>query len=252
VSTLAQRTAITLDIDWAPDFVIESVAETLLGRGVAATWFVTHSSPAIDALRAHPDVFELGIHPNFAPGSTHGSTPEMVLEHCLELVPEARSMRTHGLVQSSALLALVRQHTPIDIDLSLFLPHASHAGPIEYPLQTGSLLRIPYIWEDDAEMYSSQPSWSTSEFAKAATGLAVFNFHPVHICLNSATLEPYGRLKARAYPDVGPHDVAEVRTQGPGTATAFAELVNLLSGTGARRVGDLADTHRTTPEWPAR
>jgi len=34
--------ALTLDIDWAPDWMIEKVAEMLLKYGVKATWFATH------------------------------------------------------------------------------------------------------------------------------------------------------------------------------------------------------------------
>ena len=81
--------AITLDIDWAPDFMIERVAGALLSKGVKATWFVTHRSLAIDRLRHHPELFELGIHPNFAAGSSHGDTPEAVLGHVIDLVPDA-------------------------------------------------------------------------------------------------------------------------------------------------------------------
>src|SRR4028119_935918 len=93
------RVAITLDVDWAPDFVIDSVAETLRRARVKCTWFVTHPSPAVDRLRRHPELFELGVHPNFLPGSTQGATAADVLNYCRRLVPDARSMRTHSLVQ---------------------------------------------------------------------------------------------------------------------------------------------------------
>ena len=63
---------LTLDTDWAPDFVIDFVAKQLVAYQVRATWFVTHASPAVERLSQHSDLFELGIHPNFLPGSTHG------------------------------------------------------------------------------------------------------------------------------------------------------------------------------------
>ncbi len=69
------RAAITLDVDWAPDFMIDAAAQALVDREVKATWFVTHASPAVERLREHPDLFELGIHPNFLAGSSHGATP---------------------------------------------------------------------------------------------------------------------------------------------------------------------------------
>ena len=59
--------ALTFDIDWAPDWMIEEVASILIEHNVKTTWFVTHASPAIDKLRQMPELFELGIHPNRLP-----------------------------------------------------------------------------------------------------------------------------------------------------------------------------------------
>src|ERR1035441_3475149 len=81
--------AISMDVDWAPDFAIDFVAERLIASRVRATWFVTHRSPAIERLRQHRDLFELGIHPNFLPGSSHGDSPAAVLQHCMGLVQDA-------------------------------------------------------------------------------------------------------------------------------------------------------------------
>src|SRR4051794_10356042 len=92
---------VTLDVDWAPDFMIDAAAAALVQHGVRATWFVTHASPAIDRLGERPDLFELGIHPNFREGTTHGDDP---IAHLLEIVPGARCARTHSLLQSTPLL----------------------------------------------------------------------------------------------------------------------------------------------------
>lgn len=217
--------------------MIDHVAELLVGAGAEATWLVTHASPAIERLRARPDLFELGIHPNFAAGSTHGSTPAEVLEHCLAIVPEARCMRTHGLLQSSALLAVTRNATPIRVDLSLYLPRTRFAELLHYPVAGGeTMLRIPHVWEDDAEMLMPEPLWSTAALAAETSGPAVFCFHPVHVYLNAADGEPYERLKARGYPDVTEADARALVDDGPGTGTAFRELLEL----GSRRIADLA------------
>jgi polysaccharide deactylase WbmS-like protein len=229
--------AITLDVDWAPDHAIDAVAGQLIERDVRATWFVTHASPAIERLRERPELFELGIHPNFAPGSTHGETPEAVLDHCMALVPEARAMRTHGLVQSTALLALGREHTPIRVDASLFLPGAAGLAPIEYPLAPGPIVRVPYLWEDDAEMLRPDPAWDAWGVATGAQGLAVFDFHPIHVILNSADTRAYEALKQRGLDRAGPADLQA--GDGLGAGTAFAGLVDGLAG-GGRRISELA------------
>lgn len=234
------RVAITLDVDWAPDFMIDAAAEALLAREVRATWFVTHASPALERLRERPDLFELGIHPNFLPGSSHGATAAEVVAHCAALVPEARAVRTHCLLQSTPLHDELLRGSAIEVDLSLFLPHARHVAPVVQWSPGGRLLRVPYVWQDNMEMYAPQPRWDVGAVLDAP-GLRVFDFHPAHVWLNSADFEPYERLKA-----MGPlgerseTDAARFRNSGTGAMTAFLDLADRLAADGgAGRVRDL-------------
>ncbi len=232
--------AITLDLDWAPDFVIDFVAGKLLERQVPATWMVTHGSPAVDRLRRHPQLFELGIHPNFLPGSTHGDQPAAVLRHCLHLVPAATSLRTHSLVQSTPLLAQVLAQTAITADVSLFLPHTPHLQPVNYRWGGKTLVRIPFFWEDDFEMEGAQPGWQLEPGWPLSPGLKVFNFHPIHIYLNSPDLRAYQRIKKHPLQDLTAAEAADQIEPGRGTRSFFLELVDYLAEKNpARRVCDL-------------
>ena len=65
-ATYHGQTFLTIDIDWAPDFVILDTVELLLKYNVVATILVTHDSPLLQDLRSHKN-FEFGIHPNFNP-----------------------------------------------------------------------------------------------------------------------------------------------------------------------------------------
>jgi hypothetical protein len=224
--------AITLDIDWAPDFVIDFVAEKLLAQKVRATWFVTHQSPAVGRLRRYPELFELGIHPNFLPGSTHGDQPEVILRHCLELVPEATSIRTHSLVQSTPLLSLIASQTPIKTDVSLYLPHTPNLRPVEFSWKGKTLLRIPFFWEDDLEMERDQPLWRLTPILGLGPGLKIFNFHPIHIYLNSADDLAYQRLKEAKSFEITPPGVAPYIHKSEGTQTLFMELIKYLADSG--------------------
>ncbi len=144
-------------------------------------------------------------------------------------------MRTHGLVQSSALLSLVRATTPIATDVSLFLPHARGLAPVEYPLETGTLIRIPYLWEDDAEMWRLRPDWRTEALARSAGGIAVFCFHPIHVFLNSPDMRAYRSLGGATE-----DEAASLRHTGEGAGTAFAELLGALRGARGARISELA------------
>ena len=223
---------LTIDIDWAPDFAIDFVAERLMAGGCRATWFVTHESPAVRRLANFPELFDLGIHPNFLPGSSHGNTQDEVLDHCMSLVPNALSMRTHCLVQSTPLLANVMARTPISVDVSLFLPDVPALQPFEYQWSGRTLLRVPYIWEDDFEMERSRPNWNANRLLRSGGGPKVFDFHPIHVYLNSPNAEQYREVKRR-YPDltkVTESQLASHVHSGAGTRTLFADLLERVAG----------------------
>jgi hypothetical protein len=236
VTSNNQEISITLDVDWAPDVMIDFVAGKLYANNVCATWFVTHISPAIARLRQYPDLFELGIHPNFQPGSTHGDDPEAVLRHCMELVPEATSIRTHGLVQSTQLLEKIMHLTPIKRDVSLFLPHTPHLRPVEYRWRGKTLIRIPFFWEDDFEMEQESPCWRLAPLLALGNGLKVFNFHPCHIYLNSADLRAYQGLKQCLLSHLTSAEAAPFIQEGAGTQGLFTEIVEYLKITGSSQV----------------
>jgi len=231
--------AITLDTDWAPDFVIDEIAARLARREVRATWFVTHPSPAIERLRRRPDLFELGIHPNFLSGSTQGASSLDVLRNCLETVPGATSMRTHALVQSTPLLDMVMKQSSIATDVSLFLPHMEGVRPIEYWWQGRMLLRVPYVWEDDFEMECPRPAWSVAAMLETP-GVKIFDFHPIHVYLNSGDLNAYNTLKQRAPRLQGarPDQAADLIATGSGAGSAFDELLHALAAAGSRCISD--------------
>jgi len=233
--------ALTLDVDWAPDFMIDAAADALIARDVRATWFVTHASPAIERLRERPDLFELGIHPNFQAGSTHGGTPEAVVAHCLALVPEARAVRTHCLLQSTPLHDTLLAGRRIEVDVSLFLPRARHVEPVVQHSPGGRLLRLPYVWQDNMEMYSPDPQWDVGAVL-TGDGPRIFDFHPVHVWLNSAQFAPYERMKQAApLPRLAAEEAARFRHQGTGTMTAFLDLADRLAAAdGGARISDLA------------
>jgi hypothetical protein len=222
---------LTIDIDWAPDFAIDLVAEHLVSRKVRSTWFVTHLSPAVARLRRYPELFELGIHPNFLPGSTHGDTPAAILRHCMALVPDATSMRTHALVQSTPLLEQILKETPVVADASLFLPGTPFLCPVEYQWSGRRMIRVPYFWEDDYEIQRRKSCWRLASLLSCHGGLKVFDFHPIHVFLNSIDEGPYRALKKR-YGSVGElvcDQAQESIHTGEGTRTLFFELVERLA-----------------------
>ena len=67
---MAKRYVLTFDIDWAPDYAILNCLKLLENSGCKATFFATHNTSLNQEIinRGH----NLGIHPNFLQGSSHG------------------------------------------------------------------------------------------------------------------------------------------------------------------------------------
>lgn len=234
------RRAITFDMDWAPDWAIAECADLCRRAGVPATFFVTHGCDVLADLRRSGRV-ELGIHPNFLPGSDQGVDARQVLETCMATVPEARAMRSHSLVQSSPLLASVLRHTPVTVDVSLLLPF--HAGLRPTKLFLGEarpLVRLPYVWEDDVA--ALWPDWDWERGQVPDEGLCILDFHPIHVALNTADLDNYAALRrsleGRPLASATAAEVARFRNSGAG-ARSFLERM-LADPSGYATISELA------------
>src|SRR4029078_8334393 len=111
------------------------------------------------------DMFEVGLHPNFHPGSSHGSGTAEVIEHCRGFAGTARSMRTHGLMQWSNLYALIANGFPqIETDVSTFLPgqRSYEASHFRLDGMKRTVTRLAFRWEDDVAAAMPRQDWSAA------------------------------------------------------------------------------------------
>lgn len=226
----SRNAIVTLDLDWAPDWMIDDAARRLREAGVRATWFVTHMSPAVQRLLSDA-LFECGVHPNFLTKSSHGSTEAGVVEHVRKMVPKARCVRTHSLVTSEPLLAALTEKYSFDVDASLHLPCAANVAPhaLRFSTRGSELIRVPHVFQDNMYSYLGLP-WTIGAEWLAQPGLKVFDFHPVHLALNSSSMEGYERLKSRVSISAATRDDAAGSIgDGPGASTMFDEVLRSLS-----------------------
>ena len=220
---------LTLDCDWAPDFVLEDVLARIRGRGAHATLFVTHPSPAVDRAKQLSGL-ELGWHPNFLPGSTQGRDAGEITAYLRYIAPEARSMRTHDLFQSTSLL---RRFLPLAAtlryDASLFLPGQPAVQPFDFHLGGGlKLRRFPFVWEDDVHLLSGGRGDYRLEDLPGE-GLCIVNFHPIHVYLNTADFEVYERMRSLGpMPALQKSDVDPFRQTGDGIGGIFDRALEAL------------------------
>lgn len=221
------RFIVTLDTDWAPDYALITARDLLVQYGVKATWFITHWSPAIESLKQYPELFELGLHPNFLAQSSHGSTPEEVWKYIKNIVPEAVSIRTHGLYQTTQYYIQAIENN-LRFDLSTFLPHHPCPIPTWFKWGNGKILRIPFVWEDDIAFEDPTNQWSLNYLPHTKTCPAILNFHPIHIFLNSSDSKIYRELKKNIFNNECQSEILVNKNQ-PGVKSLFTEVLKSLS-----------------------
>ncbi len=223
------RVHLTFDQDWAPPCATRKVAARLSDAGLEATFFVTHDCPSLAELR-HRTAIELGWHPNFLPGSSHGITQAEVLDTMARLVPDARGVRAHGLMRSTPLL-LEYGRRGLLYEASDLMDGMAGLRPL---VAWNRVVRIPIYWVDDVHL-THRRACRLSEIDLASPGLKVFCFHPVLVDLNAVDLEGYRRLKGElsakglSLMDATDDDLAPYRRlRRPGIGDLFGELVDHL------------------------
>ena len=186
----------TFDMDWADDAVLADFHELVSSCGICSTIHVTHKTRMLSAFREDP-AMDLGIHPNYNPLLLEGSpkTVHDVLKEVKDIVPEAVSLRSHALTAGSV-IAREYENFGIKYELNTYIPvrKGSVIHPYEAPI--GSHKVLPFIFEDDLYLlkkYGSVDFFLGDEFEAPR----IFNFHPIHLYLNTDTMETYE--KARPY-----------------------------------------------------
>jgi hypothetical protein len=213
----------TTDIDWASEHCIQTLLTAMQERGVVPTAFATHASPVLAAANAAGNV-NVGLHPNFLPGSTHGETHEEVLDHVFTLFPEARYFRAHAMVDDSHIsMAMKARDILYDSNLCLYL----QAGLVPLHHWTG-IPRFPMFWADDIHWrrgggFHLQPY----EDLFFSPGLKIIGVHPFMFTLNLSDHETYTRLKPKI--STLTNDEAEkLCSPGPGAQTFLLELIDAV------------------------
>ncbi len=205
--------AVTIDLDWACDEILAPTLNLLNEFGVRATLFCTHL-PGLD-LAGH----ELGAHPVF-----DGSDYRTALEKSCAIVPGAKGIRSHSLVASS-------RHYPEYERLGL----QYESNYMLYKIVQRPFLMMNDIWQfpvflmDDIHIAMSHNDDRRFDIAeilpKTGWELITFDFHPIHIFLNTCDLSTYAAAR-EFYRE--PDRLRRYINTGKGTATLFEHLLRLI------------------------
>jgi len=175
----ADKFYITVDVDFAPEYMIDYVLKTLEKYDVSATFFATHESEILKKL-SHESKFEVGIHPNLGPESTQGKGLNEIVKKLRSFYPRAVGTRFHLLNYSYRdLIELGKDGFIYDISSIRF--NCPYVLPAWH--QDLNMVLLTYGWEDGVCEKAKLPMKLDSIDLKSP-GIKIFNFHPVNVFLN--------------------------------------------------------------------
>lgn len=232
----------TGDQDWASDAVVADFVDLFAGYGVRPTLFATNKSSLVDELAAGGRI-ELGLHPNFLPGSTHGADSDAVIRHMTDMYPGAKTFRSHGFVDGSRICRQFYERG-FRYDSNLCLDMQPNLVPLRH---VSGITRFPTFWGDFTHFTNRADDWDLERYLPAilSPGLKVFNFHPINVATNVPNAAFYQTIRTRTG-TLSAADIKDVRYQGPGVRTFLVALLDLLKARGLKCY-TLAELHEMLP-----
>ena len=220
LDTWENKIFLTFDIDWAHDEIIQDTVDLLSHYKVPGTFFATHESTVVKHL-FDQKFHEIGIHPNFNDllnDNTCDLTAEYKITELLKLFPSAKSIRSHSTTWSGVIQELILKYE-LTHECNTFIPWQSSIDLKPWNLWNG-LVRVPYFWEDDVALLFKEPNSSLIKLS--SNKLKVYDFHPIHIFLNTETLERYESTRPL---HKNPKELLKYRYRGYGTRNKFIDLL---------------------------
>jgi hypothetical protein len=223
----------TIDLDWAAESMIEETLAIFRDADVPLTPFLTHASPIIAREFTVERAGDVGVHPNFHAGSSHGETTDAIIDCVLGLWPAARCFRSHGFVDSS-IIASAFYARGLRYDSNLFLHLQSHVVPLSH---SSGLVRFPVFLEDDV-LLAREPTVEIRPLLPMlrTPGLKIFNFHPELVALNSPQPGYHRQLVAS--------DGTRRVHSGRGIRTLLVDLLNFVRDGPGLGILSLDETYR--------
>jgi len=193
-STWVDRAFLTFDIDWVNDSVLLDTIELVESAGISATWFATHNTPLLSRLRSNP-MFELGIHPNFNPllqgDNSKAADALQVIKQAFEIVPDSLSVRSHSIAQSGPILQAFAE-SGLTHDSNYMVPESAGIPLRPWRMNCG-MTEVPYCWADE-HISNGRQSNDFKDIIRRV-GLAVFDFHPIHVFINTDSPSSYSKVR---------------------------------------------------------
>lgn len=188
--------AITIDVDWAPDKIMDSVMSAIEPSGVPVTLFCTDftadRSGESSSLERHRSRHELGVHPNFQNTGDYEAVWDSVLRH----YPYATGFRSHnGCSGWPIAVGGARRGIRYEVYCTVYPvyvpPFKINRDVLEYYVFTNSFFDSQMLTVKDFD-WSFRSMWFAKELAEP-NKIFVLSFHPNVLYYDMVTAEEYER-----------------------------------------------------------
>jgi hypothetical protein len=230
---MKEKYSVSIDLDWAPDPVLDYTLNLLAKHGVSATFFMTNKTTC--DMKGH----ELAIHPNF----TSLDFEKHLLER-LEEYPNAKGTRSHSLFFTERLRPFYEKHKLVYQSNAMMYMQKD----IKPFMMSPTTLELPFYFMDTFYiiMNKNVPAFEPNELNLDSEGLKIFDFHPVHIFLNTETLSRYESVK-KHYKE--PKELVKARNTGSrGVKDIFEDVLQFCKSSG--RAATLEQIHAAYKQSP--
>lgn len=217
---------LTTDQDWAPAWASAALLDLCTERNLPLHAFRTNPCPALDAAAASGAITQ-GWHPNFLPGSSHGSTPDEVVAWCAASFPGTRTARSHAYAESTAAWTALRD-AGIVADSQVCTRWQVGLTPL---LHWTGIVRLPVFFEDDV-FFTMSPDLDLGPVLTALRqpGLKVLDVHATFFATNCPSPAHYAEHRDAVFGS-STAPFAAVHS-GRGSATVLVELLDALDQAG--------------------
>ncbi len=213
---------ITFDTDWCPDFMIEPVCDILESFNVKSTWFITNNSKILDKKKDNR-LYEIGIHPNFNTGSSHGSSYDEIMTNVIKFTENPVSSRSHYLFMNKEVEEKLKKNG-IKYEGSSLMNLEENIRPDE----RNELTIVPIYWMDDLAL-QGKSALTIKDMKLDSKGLKVFDFHPVYIYLNSKDKKTYEIIRSNIQYMKKPDVDKLINNETYGIKDLFCDLIEIAS-----------------------
>ena len=180
------KVSLTFDTDWVHEDAIKHVVSLLDKYDQKGTFFATNQ---YNVFKNPTFNHEVGIHPNFNVLLNKGKLSyKRVLDDLCNIYPDSKGIRSHSLTTSSLIL---------DYCYKLGLLYDSnqyHPSGAEVFFDYSNLYRFTHNYVDLGHLINGK-ELTIENIDFHLKNINIFDFHPIHIFLNTPDLKFYNSIK---------------------------------------------------------